>query len=82
MDDLLEQAQDNIKKVVDEQQIQTLYVVLQESLDELDQAEHLVKTYKELRDKAIKSLYNVGVSAKSLADSTELTRQMIHRIVK
>jgi len=82
MDDLLEQAQDNIKKVVDEQQIQTLYVVLKESLDELNQAEHLVKTYKELRDKAIKSLYNVGVSAKSLADSTDLTRQMIHRIVK
>ncbi len=82
MDDLLEQAQDNIKKVVDEQQIQTLYVVLKESLDELDQAEHLVKTYKELRDKAIKGLYNVGVSAKSLADSTDLTRQMIHRIVK
>ena len=82
MDDLLEQAQENIKKVVDEQQIQTLYVVLKESLDELNQAEHLVKTYKELRDKAIKSLYNVGVSAKSLADSTDLTRQMIHRIVK
>jgi hypothetical protein len=82
MDDLLEQAQDNIKKVVDEQQIQNLYVVLKESLDELDQAEHLVKTYKELRDKAIKGLYNVGVSAKSLADSTDLTRQMIHRIVK
>jgi len=82
MDDLLEQAQDNIKKVVDEQQIQTLYVVLKESLDERDQAEHLVKTYKGLRDKAIKGLYNVGVSAKSLADSTDLTRQMIHRIVK
>jgi len=82
MDDLLEQAQENIKKVVDEQQLQTLYVVLQESLDELDQAEHLVKTYKELRDKAIKGLYNVGVSAQSLATTTNLTRQMIHRIVK
>ena len=82
MEELLEQAQENIKKVVDEQQINTLYAVLKESLDELDQAEYLVKTYKELRDKAIKGLYNVGVSAVSLADKTELTRQMIHRIVK
>ena len=82
MEELLEQAQENIKKVVDEQQINTLYAVLKESLDELDQAEQLVKTYKELRDKAIKGLYNVGVSAVSLADKTDLTRQMIHRIVK
>ena len=82
MEDLLEQAQENIKKVVDEQQMNTLYVVLQESLEELDHAEQLVKTYKELRDKAIKGLYNLGVSAVSLADKTELTRQMIHRIVK
>ena len=61
MEDLLEQAQENIKKVVDEQQMNTLYVVLQESLEELDHAEQLVKTYTELRDKAIKGLYNVGV---------------------
>ena len=82
MDDLLEEAQDNIKKVVDEQELNTLYFVLQESINELNQAEQLVKTYKELRDKSIKGLYNVGVSARSLADSTNLTRQMIHRIVK
>ncbi len=82
MEELLQQAQENISENVDKQEKEKLYLVLQESLNELSGLDKLNKTYKELRDKAIKSLYNVGVSAKSLADSTELTRQMIHRIVK
>ena len=52
-------------------------MVLQESLNELSGLEELNKTYKELRDQAIKDLYNVGISAQSLATTTELTRQMI-----
>jgi Mor family transcriptional regulator len=82
MDDLLEQAQANISENVDKQEKEKLYLVLQESLNELSGLEELNKTYKELRDKAIKDLYNVGISAQSLAKTTELTRQMIHRIVK
>ncbi len=82
MEELLQQAQENISENVDKQEKEKLYLVLQESLNELSGLDELNKTYKELRDKAIKGLYNVGVSAKSLADSTELTRQMIHRIVK
>ena len=82
MDELLQKAQANISDNVDKQEKETLYFVLQESLNELAGLEELNKTYKELRDKAIKDLYNVGISAQSLATTTELTRQMIHRIVK
>ena len=82
MDELLQKAQANISDNVDKQEKETLYFVLQESLNELAGLEELNKTYKKLRDKAIKDLYNVGISAQSLATTTELTRQMIHRIVK
>ena len=82
MDELLQKAQANISDNVDKQEKETLYFVLQESLNELAGLEELNKIYKELRDKAIKDLYNVGISAQSLAATTELTRQMIHRIVK
>ena len=82
MEELLQQAQENISENVDKQEKEKLYLVLQESLNELSGLDELNKTYKELRDKAIKDLYNVGISAHSLATTTELTRQMIHRIVK
>ena len=82
MDELLQKAQANISDNVDKQEKETLYFVLQESLNELAGLEELNKIYKDLRDKAIKDLYNVGISAQSLATTTELTRQMIHRIVK
>lgn len=82
MEELLQQAQENISENVDKQEKEKLYLVLQESLNELSGLEELNKTYKKLRDQAIKDLYNVGISAQSLAATTELTRQMIHRIVK
>ena len=82
MEELLQQAQENISENVDKQEKEKLYLVLQESLNELSGLEELNKTYKELRDQAIKDLYNVGISAQSLATTTELTRQMIYRIVK
>lgn len=82
MEELLQQAQENISENVDKQEKEKLYLILQESLNELSGLEELNKIYKELRDKAIKDLYNVGISAQSLATTTELTRQMIHRIVK
>ena len=77
MEELLQQAQENISENVDKQEKEKLYLVLQESLNELSGLEELNKTYKELRDQAIKDLYNVGISAQSLATTTELTRQMI-----
>ena len=69
MDDLLEQAQANISENVDKQQKEKLYLVLQESLNELSGLEELNKTYKELRDQAIKDLYNVGISRTMVVSS-------------
>ena len=71
MEELLQQAQENISENVDKQEKEKLYLVLQESMNELSGLEELNKTYKELRDQSIKDLYNVGISAQSLATTTE-----------
>jgi len=46
MDELLQQAQENISENVDKQEKEKLYLVLQESLNELSGLEELNKIYK------------------------------------
>ena len=82
MNDLLEQARDNISENVDEHTDFTYRKVLEESMKELDNLKSINKEYVGIRNTAIKNLYDIGYSAIELAEITNLTRQMIHNIVK
>ena len=82
LNDLLTQAQENISDNVDKQTEFTYRKVLEESLKELDNLKSINKEYVGIRNTAIKNLYGIGYSAIELAEITNLTRQMIHNIVK
>jgi len=82
LNDLLTQAQDNISDNVDKQTEFTYRKVLEESMIELDNLKSINKEYVGIRNSAIKNLYGIGYSAIELAEITNLTRQMIHNIVK
>ena len=82
LNDLLTQAQENISDNVDKQTEFTYRKVLDESLKELDNLKSINKEYVGIRNTAIKNLYGIGYSAIELAEITNLTRQMIHNIVK
>ena len=82
LNDLLTQAQENINDNVDKQTEFTYRKVLDESLKELDNLKSINKEYVGIRNTAIKNLYDIGYSAQELAEITNLTRQMIHIIIK
>ena len=82
LNDLLTQAQENISDNVDKQTEFTYRKVLEESMKELDNLKSINKEYVGIRNTAIKSLYGIGYTAIELAEITNLTRQMIHNIVK
>ena len=82
INDLLTQARENISENVNEQTEFTYRKVLEESLKELDNLKSINKEYVGIRNTAIKNLYGIGYTAIELAEITNLTRQMIHNIVK
>ena len=82
LNDLLTQAQENISDNVDKQTEFTYRKVLDESMKELDNLKSINKEYVGIRNTAIKDLYSIGYTAIELAEITNLTRQMIHNIVK
>jgi hypothetical protein len=82
INDLLIQAQENISDNVDKQTEFTYRKVLEESMKELDNLKSINKEYVGIRNAAIKNLYDIGYSAIELAEITNLTRQMIHNIIK
>jgi len=82
LNDLLTQAQENISNNVDKQTEFTYRKVLEESMKELDNLKSINKEYVGIRNTAIKNLYGIGYTAIELAEITNLTRQMIHNIVK
>ena len=79
---LLTQAQKNISDNVDKQTEFTYRNVLEQALKELDNLKSINQEYIDIRNSAIKNLYSIGYSAIELAEITNLTRQMIHNIVK
>ena len=82
LNDLLTQAQENISDNVDKQTEFTYRKVLEESMKELDNLKSIGQEYIGIRNTAIKNLYGIGYTAIELAEITNLTRQMIHNIVK
>ena len=82
INDLLIKARYNISDNVDKQTEFTYRKVLEESMKELDNLKSINQEYVGIRNTAIKNLYGIGYSAIELAEITNLTRQMIHNIVK
>lgn len=82
LNDLLTQAQENISDNVDKQTEFTYRNVLEQALKELDNLKSINQEYIDIRNTAIKNLYSIGYSAIELAKISNLTRQMIHNIVK
>jgi len=82
LNDLLTQAQENISDNVDKQTEFNNREALDESMKHLKTLKTLTEDYTVIRNEAIKNLYGIGYSAIELAEITNLTRQMIHNIVK
>jgi len=82
LNDLLIKAQENISDSVDKQTEFNYRKVLDESMKELHNLKITNQEFIDIRNVAIKNLYGIGYSAIELADITNLTRQMIHNIVK
>ena len=82
LDDLLTQAQENIKDNVDRQTEFNYLNALTGSMKELQNLKTINQEFIDIRNVAIKNLYGIGYSAIELAEITNLTRQMIHNIVK
>ena len=82
LNDLLTQARDNISDNVDEQTEFNYRKVLEESMKELNNLKSINQEYIDIRNAAIKNLYDIGYSAIELAEICKISRQMIHNIVK
>ena len=82
LNDLLTQAQENISDNVDKQTEFNYRKALDESMKQLNTLKILNEDYIVIRNQAIIRLYGIGYSAIELAEITNLTRQMIHNIVK
>ena len=82
LNDLLTQAQENISDNVDKQTEFNNRKALDESMKHLKTLKTLNEDYTVIRNEAIRNLYGIGYSAIELAEITNLTRQMIHNIVK
>lgn len=82
MDELLDESLKNIEQQTRSREIKNNEHALFEAIDEIDMAKTLVKEFTDIRNKAIKNLYNVGISAKRLSEITGLSTVYIHRVVK
>ena len=82
INDLLMKAQENISDNVDKQTEFNNRKALDESMKHLKTLKTLNEDYTVIRNEAIRNLYGIGYSAIELAEITNLTRQMIHNIVK
>ena len=82
INDLLTQAQENISDNVDKQTEFNYRKALEESMKELQNLKTINQEFIDIRNVAITNLYGIGYSAIELAEITNLTRQMIHNIVK
>jgi hypothetical protein len=82
LNDLLTQAQENISDNVDKQTEFNYRKALEESMKELQNLKTINQEFIDIRNVAITNLYGIGYSAIELAEITNLTRQMIHNIVK
>jgi hypothetical protein len=82
MDELLDESLKNIEQQTRSREIENNEHALFEAIDEIDMAKTLVKEFTNIRNKAIKNLYNVGISAKRLSEVTGLSTVYIHRVVK
>jgi|TARA_R100001079_G_C4399838_1_gene130930 predicted nucleotide-binding protein (sugar kinase/HSP70/actin superfamily) len=82
LNDLLTQARDNISDNVDKQTEFNYRKALDESIKELQNLKTINQEFIDIRNVAITNLYGIGYSAIELAEITNLTRQMIHNIVK
>ena len=82
LNDLLIKARDNISDNVDKQTEFNYRKALEESMKELQNLKTINQEFIDIRNVAIKNLYGIGYSAIELAEITNLTRQMIHNIVK
>ena len=82
LNDLLIKARDNISDNVDKQTEFNYRKALEESMKELQNLKTINQEFIDIRNVAIKNLYDIGYSAIELAEITNLTRQMIHNIVK
>ena len=82
INDLLIKARDYISDNVDKQTEFNYRKALDESMKELQNLKTINQEFIDIRNVAIKNLYSIGYSAIKLAEITNLTRQMIHNIVK
>tara|TARA_E500000331_G_C16932751_1_gene572706 strand:+ start:369 stop:635 length:267 start_codon:yes stop_codon:yes gene_type:complete len=82
INDLLMKAQENISDNVDKQTEFENRKALEESMKELQNLKTINQEFIDIRNVAITNLYGIGYSAIELAEITNLTRQMIHNIVK
>lgn len=82
MDELLDESLKNIEQQTRSREIENNEHALFEAIDEINMAKTLVKEFTDIRNKAIKNLYNVGISAKRLSEVTGLSTVYIHRVVK
>ena len=82
MDELLDESLKNIEQQTRSREIENNEHALFEAIDEIDMAKTLVKEFTDIRNKAIKNRYNVGISAKRLSEVTGLSTVYIHRVVK
>ena len=82
INDLLIKARDNISDNVDKQTEFNNRKALDESMKHLKTLKTLNQDYTVIRNEAIRNLYDIGYTAIELAEITNLTRQMIHNIVK
>ena len=83
INDLLEQARDNISDNVGKQQEDKYLRALNDSLVELGKLKNTTDDYIMIRNTAIERLYSeCGYSAIQLGDIVGISRQMIHNIVK
>tara|TARA_A100001388_G_C28536759_1_gene388271 strand:+ start:397 stop:663 length:267 start_codon:yes stop_codon:yes gene_type:complete len=82
INDLLIKARDNINDNVDKQTEFNNRKALDESMKHLKTLKTLNQDYTVIRNEAIRNLYDIGYTAIELAEITNLTRQMIHNIVK
>ena len=83
INDLLEQARDNISENVGKHQEEQYIQVLNDSLVELVKLKNTTDDYIMIRNTAIQRLYSeCGYSAIQLGDIVGISRQMIHNIVK
>ena len=82
LNDLLTQAQENISDNVDKQTEFTYRKVLEESMKELQNLKTINQEFIDIRNVAIKNLYDIGYTAIELAEICKMSRQMIHNICK